>query len=63
MDFEGFLEGLHMDGFHKIVIMILRDFFRDAVSIFCRDSRTCVLDFTNVHTFSIALQLIFFRFN
>ena len=55
MDFKGFLKGSHKDGFHKVVIMILRDSFQDAVSIFYRDSRTCVLDFTTVHTLSIDL--------
>ena len=33
MGFQGLLEGLHKDGFHKIVIMILRGFYKDSASI------------------------------
>ena len=32
-DFKGFLKGLHKDGFHGIVMMILRDFYKDSISI------------------------------
>ena len=54
-DFKGFLKGLHKDGFHMIVMMILRGFLSGSYIDFYRDSRTCVLDFTDVHTFSIDL--------
>ena len=53
-DFKGFLKRLHKDGFHRIV-MILRGFLQGFYIDFYRDSRTCVLDFTDVHTFSIDL--------
>ena len=35
-DFKGFLKGLHKDGFHRIAMMILRDVFKDAISISIR---------------------------
>ena len=54
-DFKGFLKGLHKDGFHRIVMMILRVFLLGFYIDFYRDSRTCALDFTGVHTFSMDL--------
>ena len=30
---RGFLKGLHKDGFHTIVMMILKDFYKESISI------------------------------
>ena len=52
---KGFFKGLYRDEFHITIIMILKGFLWGFYLDFCKESRTCVWDFTDVHTFSIDL--------
>ena len=50
---EEFLKGLYRDGFHSIILTILKMFLSGFYLDFYKKSRTCVWDFTDVYTFSI----------
>ena len=54
-DSKGFLKGLYGYGFHRIIIMILKGFLWGFYLYFYKESRTCVWNFTDVHSFSIDL--------